>query len=95
MCIVSGDYQSFFEHYKKQLIFDNKDDLVKNTCKLICIIKCTSKLNIELMRTEVNNLVDLYFTHNMVPFSIALYKLLGIDMSSDHEMIKMQLHAQD
>lgn len=47
------------------------------------------------MRTEVNNLVDLYFTHNMVPFSIALYKLLGIDMSSDHEMIKMQLHAQD
>jgi hypothetical protein len=43
----------------------------------------------------MNNLVDLYFTHNMVPFSIALYKILGIDMSSDNEMIKMQLHAQD
>lgn len=31
----------------------------------------------------------------MMEYSIALYKLLGIDMNSDPEMIKMQLHAQD
>lgn len=77
------------------MVNNTNDEVVMNTCKLICIIKCSNKLNIELIKPELNKLVDLYFTYNMIPYSIALYKLLGIDMSSDPEMVKMQLHASD
>jgi len=33
--------------------------MVQNTCKLICLIKFTNKLNIDLIKPEINKLVEI------------------------------------